>query len=506
MAFLWSGGAGKKSLSRAIRSVTRKTEGTLRLAVAFWGKGAADDLIKPSKAKKIHIVCDLYSGACNPHELLKIVGDKRVSLRHLNGLHAKVYCGGDFAVIGSPNASINGLGIEGADDGNTEAGYLVTSKSTVSEIVNWFDSLDATELTAPMLKAFIPQWRIRQAIGRNAIAATKAVAMDLTEALTRNIHLPITIFYYNDTGYQAGASVEAFERFIAETGRSADDWDNYEESINNTHTYPEGEFVIDVMRTRKKVRIDRSIYEIPNPLISRQNGNGSLMVPVRMHETIEVPGVGLISLSDRDLAEIERIALLDEFFDDQQLIVPIRTFMGIDRNSFQTYVTSMEELPRPKSIFVKRVWGFDPWDSPVLSFRNLGSRAALMGVYKPGDRVLFIATKNENVEERQKGKILGMVEVDHLYEMDTLDLIGRRAENPDFWEGEGPDRRFKWPHGLRVTRAWECVSDPLPDYMEILGDPTQAATQNAYRLDDALYDTVLGLHWHRHPLRADAQP
>lgn len=37
-----------------------------RIAVAFWGNGAAEDLGLSRKGLKLQIVCNLASGACNP--------------------------------------------------------------------------------------------------------------------------------------------------------------------------------------------------------------------------------------------------------------------------------------------------------------------------------------------------------------------------------------------------------------------------------------------------------
>jgi hypothetical protein len=87
----------------------------VRVAVACWGAGsrALFDFGKAAN-KDVKIVCDLMSGACNPDEVESLIGffgDDRVLT--LDGLHAKVWLTEHGAIVGSSNASANGLGLEG---------------------------------------------------------------------------------------------------------------------------------------------------------------------------------------------------------------------------------------------------------------------------------------------------------------------------------------------------------------------------------------------------------
>jgi len=60
-------------------------------AVAYWGKGATERLgLDKIRKKPVRIICDLWSGACNPNELQKLL-DRGFKLRTKDRLHAKVY-------------------------------------------------------------------------------------------------------------------------------------------------------------------------------------------------------------------------------------------------------------------------------------------------------------------------------------------------------------------------------------------------------------------------------
>lgn len=85
------------------------TGGPVKAAVAYWGAGASGGLgIVPGT--DLTIVCDLLSGACNPAEIASLretLGNERVLT--LDNLHAKVWIGEGEVIVGSSNASSNGL-------------------------------------------------------------------------------------------------------------------------------------------------------------------------------------------------------------------------------------------------------------------------------------------------------------------------------------------------------------------------------------------------------------
>ena len=98
-----------KSLSGCL-----KESGPTDLAVAYWGKRGADRIGLGRTHKSVRVLCDLRSLSCNPDELLTLLNYK-FELKTLDRLHAKVYIVGDRTIVGSANASSNGLGQEDSE-------------------------------------------------------------------------------------------------------------------------------------------------------------------------------------------------------------------------------------------------------------------------------------------------------------------------------------------------------------------------------------------------------
>jgi hypothetical protein len=112
-----------------------------RLAVAYWGNGAAEKIgIDSAKGEKVHIICDPWGGACSKDELLSLSRNPRVKLRHLKDLHAKVYLTSKGAVVGSANASTKGLGKSDGQPINHEAAVRLEPNEDCSDLRDWFDS------------------------------------------------------------------------------------------------------------------------------------------------------------------------------------------------------------------------------------------------------------------------------------------------------------------------------------------------------------------------------
>ena len=95
-----------------VRMIASRT-GEVMAAVAYWGSGAAErtGLTQHNRPASVRVICDLLSGACNPAEIeaLRALG---VTVKTLDRLHAKVWIGEDDVIVGSANASRNGLPAE----------------------------------------------------------------------------------------------------------------------------------------------------------------------------------------------------------------------------------------------------------------------------------------------------------------------------------------------------------------------------------------------------------
>ena len=118
-----------------------------RLAVAYWGSGAVARLgldAVDTRTVDIEITCDLRSGACNPKEidkLIKLFGPDRVRTR--DGLHAKAWITDAGCVLGSSNASANGLGHEADETHGPHRGRTFPSQGCHSP--RWPHGRDGTK-------------------------------------------------------------------------------------------------------------------------------------------------------------------------------------------------------------------------------------------------------------------------------------------------------------------------------------------------------------------------
>ncbi len=134
-----------------IRTVLTE-EGLIRAAVAYWGQGAVEKL-GIEKHHDLTVVCDLRSGGCNPNEiakLQKIIGKDNVLTN--DRLHAKVWIGKNTAILGSSNASTNGLCFEGDEAASLiEANAIVQDPTVVTSLDTWW-----TEKVLPGARAITP--------------------------------------------------------------------------------------------------------------------------------------------------------------------------------------------------------------------------------------------------------------------------------------------------------------------------------------------------------------
>ena len=129
------------------------SEGIVRIAVAFWGRGSIAELgldtCAPSSAR---ILCNLSAGGCNPDVIRALIA-RGVQVRALGSLHAKVYLGATAAVLGSANASTDGLGLLNESSGWNEACVWVDDPNSIAQLMDWFDSLweQAADLSNPQI-------------------------------------------------------------------------------------------------------------------------------------------------------------------------------------------------------------------------------------------------------------------------------------------------------------------------------------------------------------------
>lgn len=174
---------------------------TARLAVAFWGAGAIERLGLDRAELTVSILCNLDSGACNPAELRSIQSLPGVTLKSHPALHAKVYWTPVAAVLGSSNASANGLALEGdAAGGWAEANIRLDDPVVLTDIARWFETLFAAgyDVEDADLERAELVWKSR---AKMAPTGTRLVG-DLVTAYRNALHHPawkqVKLAYWRD--------------------------------------------------------------------------------------------------------------------------------------------------------------------------------------------------------------------------------------------------------------------------------------------------------------------
>ncbi|MFZ3324438.1 MAG: phospholipase D family protein [Methylocella sp.] len=125
----------------------RKFASEAVIAVPFWGKGAIRSL-GLGGSQKARVICNLGAAACNPYVIADLKKLKGVSVRTHSRLHAKIYATKRFSIVGSSNASTNGLMVEGkALNGWIEANVLSDDPDLVLATMGLFDEIWRSEDT-----------------------------------------------------------------------------------------------------------------------------------------------------------------------------------------------------------------------------------------------------------------------------------------------------------------------------------------------------------------------
>jgi hypothetical protein len=149
-----------QALSEEIRRVLSGRD--LRCAVAFWGLGAAEFIqATGTSVADARIVCDLSMGGCWPGALEEMGDPGNKQLRQQDGLHAKVYISDTGIIVGSPDASANGIGFKGCKAIWLEAGTFHAPKSQIwRDAAAWFERLyrDARVVDGAALEEARRRW------------------------------------------------------------------------------------------------------------------------------------------------------------------------------------------------------------------------------------------------------------------------------------------------------------------------------------------------------------
>ena len=232
----------------AIRDLIARSK-DVDVAVAFWGAGASDALILPAKRRgpRTRILCNLTSGATNPGEIEALMRAK-CQVRTSPRLHAKIWLGSTSLIVGSANASANGLGLEGAELTRwEEVSYRIMSLDAIAAARVWFESQweSAKPVNDDILHLAWEEWRkhrdnrplLAGKRPRNLVAAVRA---DVEQFRDREI-------------YVALESEELDKRGETELAKRRESHGNAVDCWQDWNAMPKGATIIDWWYTPKDI-------------------------------------------------------------------------------------------------------------------------------------------------------------------------------------------------------------------------------------------------------------
>lgn len=241
--------------------------GDLRLAVAFWGLDASKTL-RLSGAKSGRIICNLESGACNPAEIRKLRASKKFKIKTHAQLHAKIYWSPDSVVVGSSNASANGLVVDAAvAKGWREANILFDGEEEVRRTGERFNFLwkQARPITKKLMEEAELKWnsRIRATKVLSVKSNTLFDAFDEDRSIFRDEQIFLAIYdgYISREAsaeqkkWRAKKKTERFEDGLlvrSNTLTTYEDW----------HKMPAGAWLLDCSLINSKKPTFRGIFRV----------------------------------------------------------------------------------------------------------------------------------------------------------------------------------------------------------------------------------------------------
>ena len=211
-------------IQRHVKTIMSRS-GNVMAAVAYWGTGAAErtGIARKRSPRKMRIICDLLSGSCNPEEIEKLM-QRGIHVKTLDRLHAKVWIAGDDVILGSANASKNGLPDtdESTSNANVEAAIMSSDRSLSQEMQGWFETRwqAATAIDKELMDRAKTAWAHRKRFSGRAFTTTLMYKFWHPEPPDRFSGLRLVAYRVGDWSGQA----DQFLKTNAKFHYSDEDW------------------------------------------------------------------------------------------------------------------------------------------------------------------------------------------------------------------------------------------------------------------------------------------
>lgn len=195
-----------------------RSSATADLVVAFWGEGAIDELGIRERSLPLNIVCNLETGSTNPAVITELqkIGKRQaaITVAQNDRLHSKIYLFDDTVIIGSSNASTNGLAFEGGELTHWMEANVVSSDPQLLRATRaWIDKLGRREISAADLKRARTAWKARRAVVHmpRDVSTTVLEAMRYEPETIADLPIFLTV-YREDLSSEAKARERALKR------------------------------------------------------------------------------------------------------------------------------------------------------------------------------------------------------------------------------------------------------------------------------------------------------
>ncbi len=268
-----------------------------KIAVAFWGSGAVASLGLDRAKFDIDVICNLDSGACNPIEIdrLRHLGP-HASVRSDPRLHGKVYWTPDGVVVGSSNASTNGLAVEIGLSGWAEANIQSNDREIIDATLTWFETRKqkSYEITDRQIVLATQLWNDRC---RSAPAGLK-LASDIGAAVRSSPDHPawssIKLAVYTEDYSREGRRALKEERRTNPILRSMGAYESWRDEIQA------GDWLLDFQVDGAQGAFGGYCC-VPTPKLESK-----LMTYLHKRSAISIPGFGSLTLSKDDLKKLQK--------------------------------------------------------------------------------------------------------------------------------------------------------------------------------------------------------
>jgi hypothetical protein len=298
-----------------------------KIAVAFWGRGAVETLLIGRSDLDVEVVCNLDSGACNPFEIEKLQKLRpRNPVRSDPRLHGKLYWTPHGIVLGSSNASTNGLAVEESSVGWAEANVFSSDPKLIKATLEWFNNRKsaAYEIKDVDLHRAKDIWEKRAQSAAPGIRLTVDLGAAVRKAPEHPAWIKVKLIIYSEDLSEEGEKQKAADQAANPALRK---FDAYEDLQGGAVA---GDWLLDFW-LKKKTRFG-GYYYVPDLKL-----DDDLLTYVEQQSCVTLPGFGTLKLSADDQLDLETaasaIAQTEDTSEGPGVVVPIKEAIAfIDAN------------------------------------------------------------------------------------------------------------------------------------------------------------------------------